>query len=119
MAFAGLCEYWIVPEGIALPRSLAELEPGDSVQTCMIPTTVANKTLSTLHHRMSVILPPTVIDPWLDGQSVALDAYPTEAMAVQAVATWVNKASSDKESIFNACRQPRRARLAFLRVNCQ
>ena len=95
MAFAGLWEHWIVPEGIALPRSLAELGPGDSVQTCTILTTAANKTLSALHHRMPAILPPAAFDPWLDGQSVALDAYPAEAMAVQAVATWVNKASND------------------------
>ena len=95
MAFAALWERWVVRDGVALPRSLAELEPGDSVETCTILTTAANETLAPVHHRMPVILPPESVDPWLEGQTVPLDPYPAAEMTAQAVTTWVNKASND------------------------
>ena len=95
MAFAGLWERWFIPEDVALPPSLAELEPGDAVETCTILTTTANETLAPLHHRMPVILPPEHFDPWLDGQTMALDPYPSEKMFFQAVSTRVNKAAND------------------------
>lgn len=95
MAFAGLWEHWFVPDAIALPRSLAELQPGDAVESCTILTTAANERLASLHHRMPVILAPESFDPWLDGQAVALDPYPAEEMTVQAVSDRVNKASND------------------------
>ena len=95
MALAGLWERWFVPEDVPLPRSLAELAPGDAVETCTILTTTANETLAPVHHRMPVILPSELFDPWLDGQTVALDPYPAEEMTLQAVTTWVNKAAND------------------------
>ena len=95
MAFAALWERWVVRDAVALPRSLAELEPGDSVETCTILTTAANETLAPVHHRMPVILPPASVDPWLEGQTVPLDPYPAQEMTAQAVTTRVNKASND------------------------
>ena len=95
MAFAGLWERWTIPDGIKLPRSLAERAPGDAVESCTILTTAANETLAPVHHRMPVILPPDAFDPWLDGQPVALDPYPADAMTLQPVSTWVNKVSND------------------------
>ena len=61
-AFAGLWESWTVREGLALTGSLAELAPGDTLETCTILTTEANETVAPVHHRMPrmpVILPPT------------------------------------------------------------
>ena len=95
MAFAGLWERWFIPEEVPLPPSLAELAPGDAVETCTILTTTANETLAQIHHRMPVILPSESFDPWLDGQSVALDPWPAEEITFQAVTTRVNKASND------------------------
>ena len=95
MAFAGLWERWTIPDGIKLPRSLAERAPGDAVESCTILTTAANETLAPVHHRMPVILPPDAFDPWLDGRPVALDPYPADAMTLQPVSTWVNNASND------------------------
>ena len=56
-AFAGLWERWTVPEGLNLRGSLAELAPGDSLETCTILTTAANDAIRELHDRMPVILP--------------------------------------------------------------
>ena len=95
MAFAGLWERWTIPDGIKLPRSLSDRASGDAVETCTILTTSANETLASIHHRMPVILPPDTFDPWLAGEPVALEPYPTDAMTSLAVSTWVNKASND------------------------
>lgn len=95
MAFAGLWERWFVPDGVALPKSLADRTPGDAVETCTILTTEANETLAPVHHRMPVILPPDSFDPWLEGQAVALDPCPGEEMEFRPVTTRVNKASND------------------------
>ena len=95
MAFAGLWERWFIPEEVPLPPSLAELAPGDALETCTILTTTANETLAQLHHRMPVILPSESFGPWLDGQAVALDPWPAQEITFQAVTTRVNKASND------------------------
>ena len=95
MAFAGLWERWFIPEEVPLPASLAELAPGDALETCTILTTTANETLAQVHHRMPVILPSESFGPWLDGQAVALDPWPAQEITFQAVTTRVNKASND------------------------
>ena len=70
--FAGLWESWIVPAGLALTGSLAELAPGDVLETCTILTTEANAALAPIHPRMPVILPAEAYDPWLGGEAVPL-----------------------------------------------
>ena len=80
MAFAGLWERWTIPDGIRLPRSLADRAPGDAVESCTILTTSANETLAPVHHRMPLILPTDDFDPWLAGEPVALDPYPADTM---------------------------------------
>ena len=95
MAFAGLWEHWTVPAGIDLPRSLADSEPGDAVETCTILTTAANEVLAPIHHRMPVIVPSALFDPWLAGESVVLDPHPGEAMTLHPVSLRVNKPSND------------------------
>jgi putative SOS response-associated peptidase YedK len=52
MAFAGLWETWISPEG--------------PVDSCTICTTDAHDMMGELHDRMPIILPRAVIDHWLD-----------------------------------------------------
>ena len=94
-AFAGLWERWTVPDGQALPASLAAYGPGDAIETCTILTTSANEAVAPVHHRMPVILAPDEFDPWLAGESVPLDSFAPEPMVLHRVGTRVNSASND------------------------
>ena len=96
-AFAGLWESWTVRAGLTLTGSLAELEPGDALETCTILTTQANETVAPVHPRMPVILPPAAYDPWLTGADVPLTPYPAHAMTAHPVSTLVNKPANDDE----------------------
>ena len=93
--FAGLWERWTVPAGLALTGSLADLAPGDALETCTILTTEANAALAPIHPRMPVILPADAYDPWLAGEAVPLSPYPAEAMRAHPVSTLVNKPAND------------------------
>ncbi len=95
MVFAGLWERWTVPEGAALTGSLAERSSGDAVETCTILTTEANETVSPVHGRMPVILPPDAWDAWLAGDEVPLGPYPADAMTAHPVSTHVNRPAND------------------------
>lgn len=57
LAFAGLWENWMGPNG-------------EEVETAVIVTTKANRTLSPIHERMPVIVPPEAFDLWLDTRHV-------------------------------------------------
>jgi putative SOS response-associated peptidase YedK len=57
MAFAGLWERWMGPNG-------------EEMETAAIVTTTANLQLAPLHHRMPVILPAEAFDLWLDHRNV-------------------------------------------------
>ena len=92
---AGLWERWTVPQGAMLEGSLAELAPGDVVETFVILTTSANAAVAAIHHRMPVIVPPERFDSWLSGEDVALARYPPESMRVRPVSIHVNKPSND------------------------
>ncbi|MDE0377613.1 MAG: SOS response-associated peptidase [Rhodospirillales bacterium] len=94
-AFAGLWEQWRIPEGAALTGSLAERNPGDTVETCTILTTAANDTVAPVHGRMPVILPPDAWGPWLAGEDVPLAPYPADAMTAHPVSTLVNRAANE------------------------
>ena len=94
-AFAGLWERWTVPDGAALTGSLAERGPGDAVETCTILTTAANATVTPVHGRMPVILPPEVYGPWLSGDDVPLAPYPADTMTAHPVSTLVNRPAND------------------------
>ena len=82
-AFAGLWERWTIPPSLALKGSLAELAPGDRVETCTVLTTAANEAVRAVHNRMPVILPPERFDAWLAGENVPLDPYPARAIRIQ------------------------------------
>ena len=101
-AFAGLWESWRVPGGLALAGSLAELAPGDTLETCTILTTQANETVAPVHPRMPVILPPAAFDPWLSGDAVPLAPYPADAMTAHPVSPLVNTPANDDERCVEA-----------------
>ena len=95
-ALAGLWERWTVPEGAELTGLLAELGPGDPVETCTILTTAANETVAPVHGRMPVILPRDACDPWLAGEDVSLAPYAPDAMTAHPVSTLVNRPANDE-----------------------
>ena len=57
IAFAGLWETWIGPNG-------------EEVETAAIITTNASRDLAALHDRMPVVVPPDAFDFWLDCRNV-------------------------------------------------
>ena len=94
-AFAALWERWTVREDAVLRGSLAELVPGDVLETFTILTVDANAAVTPIHDRMPVIVPPNQFEPWLAGGDVPLGSYPPESMTIHPVSTHVNKASHD------------------------
>ena len=67
IAYAGLWETWIGPNG-------------EELETAAIVTTAANRALARLHERMPVIVPPEAFDLWLDCRNV--DATTAAALLV-------------------------------------
>jgi putative SOS response-associated peptidase YedK len=93
IAFAGLWEYWMGPNG-------------EEVETACIVTTAANRTLRHLHDRMPVVIAPEAFDLWLDCGHV--DAETAAALIVPApetlleayeVSTAVNRAADDRREL--------------------
>jgi putative SOS response-associated peptidase YedK len=89
MAFAGLWESWMGPNG-------------EEMETAAIVTTTANLQLAPLHHRMPVILPPEAFDLWLDHRAVDAEAAaalitpaPDDLLEIYPVSDAVNKAVND------------------------
>jgi putative SOS response-associated peptidase YedK len=68
VAFAGLWETWMGPNG-------------EELETAAIITCEANKTLHPIHHRMPVVIPPEAFDFWLSPQ---VDAQTAAALLVPA-----------------------------------
>jgi putative SOS response-associated peptidase YedK len=96
LALAGLWETWTGPNG-------------EEVDTAAIVTTRANRTLSPLHDRVPVIVPPEAFDLWLDCMNV--DARTAEALIAPApddqlefwpVAQLVNRTSNDNPKLTEA-----------------
>lgn len=94
-AMAGLWERWTVREDAVLRGSLAELAPGDVLETFTILTMDANAAVTPVHDRMPVIVPPERFGPWLSGEDVPLDPYPPGPMTVWPVSTFVNRPAND------------------------
>ena len=89
VAFAGLWESWMGPNG-------------EELETAAIVTTAANRELAPLHDRMPVVLPPDAFEAWLDCRNV--DAETATALCVPArdglleayaVSPAVNRADND------------------------
>ena len=92
-AFAGLWETWTGPNG-------------EELETAAIVTTTANQTLSPIHDRMPVIVPPEAFDLWLDGATVdvatasALIApAPENLLEAFPVSTDVNRTVNDNPKL--------------------
>ena len=106
LAFAGLWEVWIGPNG-------------EEMETAAIVTTQASKEMATVHHRAPVIVPPEQFDLWLGGETTAAAAAeliapaPDGSMEVYEVSPAVNKATNDSPELVEpytapqAYRQPR------------
>jgi putative SOS response-associated peptidase YedK len=95
LAFAGLWETWTGPNG-------------EELDTATIVTTRANRTLTPIHDRMPVIVPPDAFDLWLDGAHV--DAKTAEALIAPApddlleaypVSTAVNRTANDNPKLLD------------------
>jgi putative SOS response-associated peptidase YedK len=84
LAFAGLWDRWVSPDG----------EP---LESFTILTTKPNDVVAPIHDRMPVILPPDGYDRWLDPAAVRrrdleelLQPYPADAMTAYPVSRYVN-----------------------------
>jgi putative SOS response-associated peptidase YedK len=93
LAFAGLWETWTGPNG-------------EELETAAIVTTRANRTLSSIHERMPVVVPPEAFDLWLDGAKI--DAQTAAALIAPAredllesyeISTAVNRTANDNPKL--------------------
>jgi putative SOS response-associated peptidase YedK len=90
-AFAGIWDRW--------------KSDGNAIISCAIITTTANELLSTIHHRMPVILPPETHALWLNEESRSLDLkdllmpFPASEMTSHAVSRDVNDTKTDDEHL--------------------
>ena len=89
IAFAGLWETWIGPNG-------------EEMETAAIVTTAANAEMAAMHHRASVIVAPEQFEFWLDCRNVdkktaaALIApAPDGSMQVYEISPVVNRVAND------------------------
>jgi len=89
MAFAGLWENWIGPNG-------------EELETAAIVTTEANAEMGAVHHRAPVIVPPEQFDFWLDCANVNEEAAASlfgraldGSMEVYEISTAVNRVAND------------------------
>jgi putative SOS response-associated peptidase YedK len=103
MAIAGLWEAWMGPNG-------------EEMETAVIVTTRANRTLAALHDRMPVIIPPDGFDFWLDGAKV--DGETASAMIAPArddlidvyeVSPAVNRTANDGPELIEPLTDAQRA----------
>ena len=93
LAFAGLYETWTGPNG-------------EELDTAAIITTTANRTLSFVHDRMPVFVPPQAFDLWLDCANVDAEVAaaliaPADDALLEAypVSTEVNRVANDAAAL--------------------
>jgi putative SOS response-associated peptidase YedK len=92
-AFAGLWETWTGPNG-------------EELETAAIVTTTANRTLSPIHDRMPVVVPPEAFDLWLDAANVdpttaaaLILPAPENLLEAFPVSTQVNRTANDNPKL--------------------
>jgi putative SOS response-associated peptidase YedK len=104
IAFAGLWETWMGPNG-------------EEMETAAIVTTRANRTLGAIHERLPVIIAPEAFDFWLDCRKV--DAETAAALIVPAtddlmeaheVSPAVNKVANDSPELIEPVTEATRGR---------
>ncbi len=93
MVFAGIWEQWKSPEG-------------ETVESCAILTTNANKLIEPLHDRMPVILHPAEYSLWLDRSvtdpeklKTLYQPYPADLMEMWPVSPLVNSPRNDSPEL--------------------
>jgi putative SOS response-associated peptidase YedK len=89
VAFAGLWESWMGPNG-------------EEMETAAIITTDACRSLRDIHHRMPVVVPPDAFDFWLDCKNVdaqmaaaVLTPPPDDLFEAYEISTAVNRTAND------------------------
>jgi putative SOS response-associated peptidase YedK len=108
MAFAGLWEAWMGPNG-------------EEMESAAIITTQANRTLSTLHDRMPAIIGAEAFDFWLDpkvdGEAAAALIAPARdnLLEIYPVSDAVNKVANDSPELI-APAPPERGQSKIARV---
>ncbi|HIN48198.1 MAG TPA: SOS response-associated peptidase [Deltaproteobacteria bacterium] len=102
MAFAGLWEEWLTPEG-------------ENRRTCAILTVVANSFMQKIHHRMPVILTPSSGALWLDLSGTGtspeklLLPFPSAKMEAWRVSRKVNSPAFDNPDCLKKLEVPETA----------
>jgi putative SOS response-associated peptidase YedK len=93
IAFAGLWETWMGPNG-------------EEMETAAIVTTSANRMLRPIHDRMPVVIPPDAFDLWLDCLNVDADVAaaliapaPDELFEAYEVSNAVNRPANDSAAL--------------------
>jgi len=98
MAFAGLWESWMGPNG-------------EELETAAIVTTVASREIAHIHDRMPVIVPPQAFDFWLDPNADAEMAAAVIAPAPEGllesypVSSAVNRTANDTPDLLEPLRE--------------
>jgi putative SOS response-associated peptidase YedK len=99
MAFAGLWESWMGPNG-------------EEMETAAIVTTAASRSIAHIHDRMPVIVPPEAFDFWLDpnvdGEMAASVIAPARDALIEAyqVSSAVNRTANDSAALIEPLREP-------------
>ena len=95
LAFAGLWETWMGPNG-------------EEMETATIVTTNANSTLRPLHDRMPVVVPPDAFDLWLNTGEVddktaeaIIRPAPENLLVRHEVSTAVNRTANDNPTLID------------------
>ena len=99
MAFAGLWESWMGPNG-------------EEMETAAIVTTAASRSIAHIHDRMPVIVAPDAFDFWLDpnvdGETAAAVIAPAPDALFEAyeVSSAVNRTANDTPALLEPLREP-------------
>jgi putative SOS response-associated peptidase YedK len=98
VAFAGLWESWMGPNG-------------EEMETVAVITTDANKTLHPIHHRMPAVIAPEAFDLWLDCLNVddktaaaLLGPAPEDLFEAYEISTAVNRVANDHSGLLEPAR---------------
>jgi putative SOS response-associated peptidase YedK len=93
IAFAGLWETWIGPNG-------------EEIETAAIVTTQANRTMGVVHHRAPVIVSAEAFDLWIDCANVdaataaaMIAPAPEGLMAIHEISPAVNRVANDSPDL--------------------
>lgn len=102
LVFAGLWERWRPPAS-GHPDRTGDKQQGEPVETCTIITCGANHTMSAIHDRMPVVLPPSAWDEWLGAEADEpaadlarlLVPAPDDLITLRVVTTAVNRVTNN------------------------